>query len=154
MKMGIIACVDTCIDNGEYLSLVIQNNVYLFLLQKWIVENHPGHVTLNDLHITLGVSPNRNHTNPVPSFHGMIELCREIKVVTREDKSSSYIEVTDACKNDLLKYITDIENTCFDGERCVFDPARVFHISLTNLTGEPRGSIARVWEHTPTVYTL
>ncbi len=120
--------VKDIVDNGEIVSLILQLPAPIALLQDMIINSHEGQHPIKDLHVTLCASGKEMVV--VPSF---IYLDREVYLVTREDKTSTFMKLSSDSADNLSYY------TC--------GTDRILHVSSTNLTGEARSSIAKVWDY-------
>jgi hypothetical protein len=118
-------------------------------LQRQIIEQDPEMVPLPEdkLHVTLAhqsvLKPFRKilknmELPPPPS----VSLNSEIKIAVEGDKKSYFVEVNE--QEELRNYINEVMTMA--GGAPDPEPGRIFHISLTNRTGNPGDSIAYTWE--------
>lgn len=142
MKVGVSAVHD----NGEIVQLLLTPSVEMLAEQARVVAACDGQVPFSELHITLASSAASDKQLPPPPAY--IEFLETAERVGRADKTSVYLRVTDTSQAQLAKYVAEMEIAL--GVTGLQNPARLFHASLSNLVGTPRGSIAKVWEHTPT----
>lgn len=120
--------VKDIVDNGEIVSLILEMPARIALLQDMVINSHEGQHPIEDLHVTLCASG--KEMLPPPPF---IYLDGEVYMVEREDKTSTYMKLSPYSVDNLSYY------TC--------GTDRVLHVSITNLTGEARSSIAKVWDY-------
>jgi hypothetical protein len=137
MKMQVISFEAT----GEILQLHLASSAGIFAEQSRVIGLIPDQKEVAELHVTLAYTSIRAGGVSLPLT---IEVCGSAELVSREDKTSSFLRCTDASQVALVRYLVEIEKACGNS---FYDPARVFHVSLTNQTGLPRGSIAKVWEY-------
>lgn len=140
------AAVSAVHDNGEIVQLLLTPSAEMLAEQSRVVSACVGQVPFPELHITLASSSASD--KPLPTPPAYIEFVDVAERVGRTDKTSVYLRVTDASQAQLASYVAEIEVAL--GVTGLQNPARLFHASLSNLVGTPRGSIAKVWEHIPT----
>ena len=138
MKMQVISFEAT----GEILQLHLASSAGIFAEQSRVIGLIPDQKEVSELHVTLAYTSIRAGAGV--SLPLTIEVGGSAELVSREDKTSSFLRCTDASQVALVHYLVEIEKACGNS---FYDPARVFHVSLTNQTGLPRGSIAKVWEY-------
>ena len=119
-------------------------------LQAQIIEQDPGMVPLPEdrLHVTIihqsVLKPFRklmkNIELPAPPS---ISIGSEIKAACEGEKKSYFVEINEQQK--LKDYVNEVMTMV--GGPADPEPSRVFHISLTNKTGNPHDSIAYTWEY-------
>jgi hypothetical protein len=117
-------------DNGEIIQLLLEPNDSILAIQQTINDLYPDQIPINDLHVTLCESGRSILGIAIP---WSIRVIDEVYRVSREDKTSFFMKLSKK-DSEILKPYTESTD-------------RVLHISITNLTGEPRSSIARVWEY-------
>jgi hypothetical protein len=132
-------------DNGEVLQLHLAPSDELVRLST---RSHGGKllpIPITDLRITLSASCGAGVSLPTPP--DSVELSVIAELVARIDKASVFVRANDSSQQELADYVRQVEQAA--GMRRLLDVRRIFHVSLSNLTGAPRGSIAKVWEHSP-----
>jgi len=140
MKVRVLAIVA----NIEIVQLTLVPSDQLLAEQSRVVTACSGQLPFGELHVTLACSSplSDSHTLPEPPTH--IEFVDTAVMAAREDKSSTYLRVSDSSQEQLAHYVRELEGVL--GVQ-LSEESRVFHVSLSNLTGAPRGSIAKVWDH-------
>lgn len=133
-------------DNGEIIQLLLSPSAALLAEQARVVEACDGQIPFSEMHITLAPSAAPGKRLPTPPAY--IEFFEVSECVSRSDKTSVYLRVSDASQAELVQYVAKLETAL--GVTGLLNPARLFHASLSNLVGTPRGSIAKVWEHVAT----
>jgi hypothetical protein len=134
-------------DNGSSILLMLDASEELTSQQAWVASVLPAQVPVKELHVTLMRSARK--AIPFPAPPPFIELCKEAHLVTDGKKASVYLRVTDAFQSKLLRYVEQIEASLKDSG--LRNEGRVFHVSLTNLIGLPKESVANVWEYPSTI---
>jgi hypothetical protein len=132
--------------NNEIVQLILTPSDELLAEQARVVATCPSQMPFEELHVTLASSPLLHENLPLPAPPSHIELVDAASKVEREDKTSVYLRVSDASQKQLEQYVQAIAAAV---NLDLYDAERVFHVSLSNLTGASRGSIAKVWNHTP-----
>jgi len=133
--------------NNEIVQLILTPSDELLAEQARVVATCPNQLPFQELHVTLATSPFLHENLPLPAHPPHIELVDVASKVERDDKTSVYLRVSDASQKALEQYVHAIAAMV---NLSLHDVERVFHVSLSNLTGAPRGSIAKVWNHIPT----
>lgn len=133
-------------DNGVSLLLMLSPSDEILAEQARIVSRIPRQHPIDQLHITLMPSPHSNE--PLPSPPPFVDFRKPANLVTHENKTSAYLNVTQASQLELARFVTEIENAL--GALGIQNKERVFHVSLTNLVGLLGESVAHVWEHAST----
>lgn len=132
--------------NHEIVQLILAPSEELLAEQARVVAACPEQQPFAELHVTLAASEFLHANLPLPVHPTHIELVDIASKVSREDKTSVYLRVAEASQKELEQYVLDI---AVMANLNLQDTERVFHVSLSNLTGTPRGSIAKVWNHIP-----
>lgn len=139
------AAVSAVHDNGEIVQLLLIPSAELLVEQARAVAACVEQVPFAELHITLASSTRSDKPLRAPPAH--IEFVASAERVARSDKASVYLRVSDASHAVLAQYVAELERDL--GVTGLRNPARVFHVSLSNRVGTPRGSIARIWDLKP-----
>lgn len=132
--------------NNEIVQLILTPSDELLAEQARVVAACPNQLPFVELHITLASSTFLHENLPLPAYPSHIELVDVASKVSREDKTSVYLRVSDASQKALEEYVLAVAAMV---NLNLYDAERVFHVSLSNLTGTSRGSIAKVWNHIP-----
>lgn len=140
------AAVSAVHDNGEIVQLLLSPSAELLAEQARVVAACVGQIPFSELHITLASTA--GSSRPLPTPPAYIEFIEVAEQVARSDKTSVYLRVTDASQAELARYVAELETAL--GVTGLQNPSRLFHASLSNLAGTPRGSIAKIWEHVAT----
>jgi hypothetical protein len=141
MKVVILAAHD----NGEIVQLKLGLSPELLSEQQRVISRCAGQVAVDDLHITLATTVGGGFQD-LPMPPAWVELLDVSECIAREDKTSVFVRAGDASQAELQQYVVSLERAL--GVTGLQNPERVFHVSLSNLTGSPRGSIAKIWNHT------
>jgi hypothetical protein len=140
------AAVSAVHDNGEIVQLLLTPSAAMLAEQARVVAACIGQIPFSELHITLASSAASD--KPLPSPPAYIEFFEVAERVERSDKTSVYLRVSEASQAQLTQYVAKLEAAL--GVTGLQNPSRLFHASLSNLVGTPRGSIAKIWEHAST----
>jgi hypothetical protein len=131
------------VDNGSSVLLMLQPSQALLFKQEWLVAIHPQQVPVTELHVTL-MRRSPPSGAPFPAPPAFVEFANDAFLVTEGNKTSVFLRATESSQAELAAYVKRIEEvTKTPGLR---NNERVFHVSLTNLVGLPRQSVANVWE--------
>lgn len=141
MKVAILAVHD----NGDIVQLRLGPSPELLSEQSRVVSCCAGQVAFADLHITLASSV-AGATKSLPLPPAFVELCEVSEYIAREDKTSVFVRVSEASQAELSEFVAAMEREL--GATGMQNPERIFHVSLSNLVGTSRGSIAKIWNHT------
>lgn len=122
----------------DALLLLVRKDEQLSQLVDYAVS-HTGQVPLETMHITLC----RGTKNRLKKFYmpKSIPVEDNVLCVSREDKSSCFLEVTDEGSIILDNVLRQVLGESF------LEPERKYHLSITNLKGTAEASIGKVWEY-------
>ena len=141
-------CVSAVKANNEIVQLILMPSSELLAEQARVVSACPGQLPFEELHVTLASSASLHENLPLPAHPTHIELVDIATKVAREDKTSVYLRASDETQKQLQQYVQELGVQL---GLALYDASRVFHVSLSNLTGASCGSIAKVWGHVPTL---
>lgn len=128
----------------EIIQLVLGESPELLAEQQRVLARHPSHRPVEQLHVTLGSAPQGWSSFSSPPL--VVEFEDQALMVTRPDKTSTFLRVTRASQALLAEYVARLELVA-GASIAMQDHSRIFHASLTNLEGTSRASIAKVWQH-------
>ena len=131
-------------DNGEIIQLLLLPSQELLAEQSRVTAIRGEQLPVRELHVTLASTsgyPDKQ-LPPPPAF---VEFLEGAEVASRSDKTSTYLRVSAASQAELQGYVATLEKAL--GVEGLQNPTRVFHVSLSNLVGTPRASIAKVWQN-------
>lgn len=130
-------------DNGSSILLMLEPSEELLAEQSRIASIVPGQVPVRELHVTLLPSAHSDKSLPPPP--PFIDLHKSAYLVKDQNKTSVYLRVTETSQSELARYAATLEET-FSAQG-LLDKKRIFHVSLTNRSGKPDESVARIREH-------
>ena len=128
-------------DNGHSLVLTVRANEQLLRLQARVCAQVLGQTPVQELHITLGSATQLPGRLPPPPAE--VQLLPEAWLVSEAGKSSVYLKLDAASQAGLAAYVQALQPS--SGSQGLFEADRIFHLSLTNRTGLPGDSVARIW---------
>lgn len=125
-------------DNDAILLLIRKDEV----LSKFATDaaSRTGQVPLDSLHITL-YSGSFDKTRRRFNMPDSIPVVDGVFCVTREDKASCFLEVTEEGCERLDRVVKQLLGENF------IEKDRKYHVSLSNLKGAAEASVGRVWNY-------
>lgn len=138
----------TLVADGGSILLLVAPTEELLAEQARVVATVPGQRPIRELHVTLMQSAGPNTSLPPVPLPTCIELNGQAKLVTHNKKTSVYLRLASKSQLELAQVVAALENALHISEP--FSSQRIFHVSLTNLVGAPKESVARIWEHRST----
>jgi hypothetical protein len=127
--------------DGKVVKLELQAPERLAALQQRIADLLPLQRPIAGLHVTLG---HADTTGPFPDPPDAVETLDVPEAVTEGTEASVYLRLTDASAQAVADYVRRAAAAL--GRPGLVEHDRVFHVSVTNLTGEPGASVAEVWK--------
>ena len=133
--------VDRAAGDGKVVKLELEPPERLAALQERIADLLPRQRPVTALHVTLG---HADAIGPFPDPPDSVETLDVPEAVVAGAEASAHLRLTDASAQAVADYVRRAAAAL---ERPgLVEGDRVFHVSVTNLTGEPDASVGEAWK--------